>query len=503
MTTTPYGVEMVGISKRFGGIHALDQVSFAVRRGEVHALLGENGAGKSTLMKILSGAYHRDAGEIRVNGRPMGVASPLASRELGIGIIYQELALAPDLSVAENIFLGDLGGFIRRGQLHDRSRALLNELGFDLDPGTRVRDLALAYQQVVEIAKAISRDVQVLILDEPTAVLAPPEARRLLELVKNLGRRGVSVIYISHRLEEIFEVADAITVLKDGRTVGTVSPREIDVDGLINLMVGRRVETMFPPARQTFGEPALRVEGLRSGAKVQDVSFQVRAGEVLGLAGLVGSGRTETARAIFGAEGRDGGSVIVNGRTPTIRSPRDAVRAGIGLVPEDRKGQGVVTALSVRQNATMPVLGRFTNRLGMINRQTERASVGALIQRLAIKTRDMDAPVDTLSGGNQQKVVLSKWFEAGCHVILFDEPTRGVDVGAKAEIYRLIDELARGGLGVLLISSDLLEVIGMSDRILVMSRGRIAGELARPDFSEANIMRLALRGIEPEHLAAA
>ncbi len=498
-TTDDHGVEMRKISKRFGGIRALEEVSFTVRRGEVHALLGENGAGKSTLMKILSGAYQKDAGEIRLGGRPVEITNPHVSRALGIGIIYQELALAPDLTVAENIFLGDLPGLIRRGQLRTRAAALLRELGFDLDPAATVRDLPLAYQQVVEIAKAISRDVRVLILDEPTAVLAPQEARRLLKVVRDLSRRGVSVIYISHRLEEIFEVADAITVLKDGRTVGTVSPRETDVDGLINMMVGRRVTTLFPPARRTPGEVVLRVENLQRGEKVQGISFQVRAGEVLGVAGLVGSGRTETARAIFGADPRQGGTVSVAGRARTIRSPRDGVRAGIGLVPEDRKGQGVITSLSVRQNATMPVLGRFTNFCNVINRKREEAAVGDLIRRLVIKTRHMDAPVDTLSGGNQQKVALSKWFEADCRVILLDEPTRGVDVGAKAEIYRLVDELASRGLGVVLISSDLLEVIGMSDRILVMGRGRVAGELARPDFSETNIMRLALREIERDH----
>ena len=499
-----YGVEMVDISKRFGGIRALESVSFAVRRGEVHALLGENGAGKSTLMKILSGAYRRDAGEIRVGGRTVEITDPHVSRALGISVIYQELALAPDLSVAENIFLGDLRGVINRRRLRERSRVLLQELGFDLDPDALVGDLPLAYQQVVEIAKAISRDVRVLVLDEPTAVLAPPEARRLLDIVRNLSRRGVSVIYISHRLEEIFEVANAITVLKDGRTVGTVSPAEVDMHQLIDMMVGRRVTTLFPQTSRRFADPVLRVEGLRSAPKVLDVSFEVRAGEILGVAGLVGSGRTEMARAIFGAERKQHGTVTLAGQPRNIRSPREGVRAGIGLVPEDRKGQGVVTSLSIRQNATMPVLGRLTGFLGIIKRREETRAVAGLIQRLAIKTKSMDAAVDTLSGGNQQKVVLSKWFEAGCRVIILDEPTRGVDVGAKAEIYRLIAELAAQGLGVLLISSDLLEVIGMSDRILVMSRGRIAGELARPEFSEANIMRLALLEIErnPAALAA-
>ncbi len=498
-----YGVEMVGISKRFGGIHALNGVSFAVRPGEVHALLGENGAGKSTLMKILSGAYQRDAGEIRVGGKKVEISSPRISRELGISVIYQELVLAPHLNVAENIFLGELRGIVNRRRLRERSRELMCEVGFDIDPDTLVGALPLAYQQVVEIAKAISHDVRVLVLDEPTAVLAPQDARRLLEIVRGLARKGVSLIYISHRLEEIFEVADAITVLKDGRTVGTVSPKEIDVHQLIDMMVGRRVTTLFPQTQRQIAEPVLKVQNLRSDPKVLDASFELRAGEILGVAGLVGSGRTEMARAIFGADRLQQGSVTLDNQARTIRSPRDGVRAGIGLVPEDRKGQGVVTSLPIRQNTTMTVLKRLTAWLDVIKRKVERDMVSRLMSRLAVKARDMDAPVDSLSGGNQQKVVLSKWFEAGCRVIILDEPTRGVDVGAKAEIYRLINELAAQGLGILLISSDLLEVIGMSDRILVMSYGRIAGELAKPDFSEANIMRYALLGKPQEQMAGA
>ena len=493
---------MVNISKRFGGIHALNGVSFAVRPGEVHALLGENGAGKSTLMKILSGAYGRDAGEIRVGGKKVEISSPRVSRDLGISVIYQELVLAPHLSVAENIFLGELGGLVNRRRLRERSRELLRQIGFDLDPDTLVGDLPVAYQQVVEIAKAISHDVKVLVLDEPTAVLAPQDARRLLDIVRKLSQKGVSLIYISHRLEEIFEVADAITVIKDGRTVGTVSPKDIDVHGLIDMMVGRRVTTLFPQTERKFADPVLRVQNLRSAPKVLDASFELRAGEILGVAGLVGSGRTEMARAIYGADRAGGGSVTVGDRTRLNRSPREGVLSGIGLVPEDRKGQGVVTSLPIRQNTTMPVLKRLTAMFGVIKSKSERTMVGRLMGRLAVKARDMDAPVDSLSGGNQQKVVLSKWFEAGCRVIILDEPTRGVDVGAKAEIYRLIDELAAQGLGILLISSDLIEVIGMSDRILVMSYGRVAGELAKADFSEANIMRLALLGREQDQAVA-
>jgi ribose transport system ATP-binding protein len=493
-----FAVEMVGISKRFGGIRALDHVSFAVQRGEVHALLGENGAGKSTLMKILSGAYHRDEGKIRIAGKEVEIPNPHVSRELGIGIIYQELVLAPDLSVAENIFLGELPGLIPWKELQERSRAILQKIGFDLDPKTRVGDLPVAYQQVVEIAKALSKDVKILILDEPTAVLAPPEVKSLLGLVKTLSTRGVSVIYISHRLEEIFQIADAITVIKDGRTIGTVSPKEINSEQLIDMMVGRHVTDLFPGGKRKVGEVVLKVEKLRFGKKVEEVSFEARAGEILGIAGLIGSGRTETARAIFGAEHKDGGTVTLNGRRLSVHSPRDAVRQGIGLIPEDRKNQGVVISLPIRENATMAILHRFLGLLGVIKKKAEEQAVQGLAKRLAIKMRDIEAPVSSLSGGNQQKVVLSKWFGAGCRVIVFDEPTRGVDVGAKAEIYKLIDELAAEGLAVVLISSDLVEVIGMSDRILVMSRGRIAGELQKPEFSEANIMRLALQGLQQD-----
>ena len=493
-----YAVEMVGISKRFGGIRALDNVSFSVKRGEVHALLGENGAGKSTLMKILSGAYRRDAGEIRVADQAVEIATPQVSLQMGIRIIYQELMLAPDLSVAENIFLGDLPGLVPWKQLQDRSRTILKEIGFDLDPKTRLGDLPLAYQQVVEIAKALSKDVKILILDEPTAVLAPPEVKSLLGLVKRLSSRGVSVIYISHRLEEIFQVADAITVLKDGRTIGTVSPKEINSEQLIEMMVGRHITAFFTGSKRKVGKVVLRVEKLRLGKRVEEVSFECRAGEILGIAGLIGSGRTEMARAIFGAERKDGGTVTLNGKRLSIHAPRDSVRAGIGLVPEDRKAHGVVISLPIRQNATMSMLGRFLAPFGVIKKKAEGEAVQALAKRLSIKMRNIEAPVNSLSGGNQQKVVLSKWFGTGCSVIIFDEPTRGVDVGAKAEIYRLIDELAAEGLAVVLISSDLVQVIGMSDRILVMSRGRIAGELQKDEFSEANIMRLALQGLQQD-----
>ena len=487
------GVEMTGISKVFGGIRALDDVSFSVRAGEVHALLGENGAGKSTLMKILAGAHQASTGEIRIGGERVSVSSPHGSRALGIGIIHQELALAPDLTVAENIFLGELPPLVNARTLRARAASLLQDLGFAIDPGALVGSLPLAFQQAVEIAKAMSRRVRILILDEPTAVLAPPEVERLLDVVRGLSRRGVSVIYISHRLDEIFRIADQITVLKDGRTVGTYATADMDEQRLIPLMVGREAAQLFPKVARTAGEALLRVENLCAAGLVRDVSFTLQAGEVLGIAGLIGSGRTEMARAIFGADRMESGTVTLAGRRVTIRTPRQGVAAGVGLVPEDRKGQGLVLALPIRQNVTFAILSRFTNGLGLLRRTAERAAVDAIARRTTIRARNLDLPVSSLSGGNQQKVVLAKWLDAGCKVVILDEPTRGVDVGARSEIYGLIEALAAAGLGVILISSDLIEVIGASDRVLVMSGGRISGSLSRGELSEARIMQLALR----------
>ncbi len=487
------GVEMTGISKVFGGTRALDDVSFSVRAGEVHALLGENGAGKSTLMKILAGAHQATTGEIRVGGRRASVSSPHDSRALGIGIIHQELALAPDLTVAENIFLGELPSLVSARRLRARAASLLQDLGFTIDPGALVGSLPLAFQQAVEIAKAMSRQVRILILDEPTAVLAPPEVERLLDVVRALSRRGVSVIYISHRLDEIFRIADQITVLKDGRTVGTYAAADMDEHRLIPLMVGREAAQLFPKVARAAGEDLLRVENLCAAGLVRDVSFTLRAGEVLGIAGLIGSGRTELARAIFGADRMESGTVTLAGRRVTIRTPRQGVAAGIGLVPEDRKSQGLVLALPIRQNVTFAILSRFTSGLSLLRRAAERAAVDSIARRTTIRARNLDLPVSSLSGGNQQKVVLAKWLDAGCKVVILDEPTRGVDVGARSEIYGLIEALAAAGLGVILISSDLIEVIGASDRVLVMSGGRISGSLSRGELSEARIMQLALR----------
>ncbi len=483
-----YAIEMVNISKWFGAIRSLDNVSFSVRRGEVHALLGENESGKSTLMKILSGAFQQDAGQIRVCGQPAEIRNPQGSQKLGIGIVHQKLVLAPDLSVVENVFLGALPPLVPWSNLRERARLIIGELGYDIEPSIRLGDLPFACQQVVEIANALSKDAQILVLDEPSARLMPAEVQGLLRLVRTLGNRGVSVIYMSHQLEEIFQVADSITVLKEGRTIGTIVPKEITSENLVRMMACSQVDELFPGEPRKVGEIVLSADRLRFGVKMDDVSFEVRAGEILGIAGLVGAGRPEVSGAIFGAEGQQGDAIAPNGGPSVGRATRHAVRAGIELVPEVQKDPG----MPVHWNATMPVFKSLLEVFGLIKKKAETVSFDFLADRLGIKMRTIESSGGTRSDADHQKVLLSKWFGAGCRVIFFDEPTRGADAGAKAEIYRLINELASEGLAVVLISSDLVDVIALSDRMLVMSRGRIAGELKRSEFSEENIMRLAL-----------
>jgi ribose transport system ATP-binding protein len=488
---------MEHITKSFGGVHALNDVSFKVRPGEIHALVGENGAGKSTLVKILAGACPKDKGSIKICGRHADITSPHVGRKLGIAIIYQEFALVPDLTVAENIFLDRLGtkrGLINWRMLYSNAADLTMRIGFDIDPRTVVGRLSVAYQQVVEIAKALSENARILILDEPTAVLAPREVNRLFEVLAMLKGHGTGIIYISHRLGEVFKIADRITVLKDGVLTGSFMRNEVTSDEIINLMIGRELTSMFGRQGQETspGNEILRVSGLSKGKKVRDVCFSLRAGEVLGIAGLVGSGRTETARALFGADGRTAGTIVLDGSVLRIKSPTDAVNAGIGLVPEDRKTQGAILAMSVRENVTMPRLLKVLAALGLITKAKETQITSELIKRLAIKTGSTETKVEDLSGGNQQKVVLAKWFGTNCRVIILDEPTRGVDVGAKAEIYNLISDLARRGLGIVVISSQTSELIGICDRVVVMRDGQVQDVLQDKAISEENIMRLAI-----------
>jgi len=486
-------LSLEGISKHFGGVYALRGVNFDVRAGEVHALVGENGAGKSTMMKIIAGNYRPDGGQLQQDGKAIRFRSPRDALGQGVALIHQETALVPELTVAENVMLCQLPGIIRWRSMNARAAELIRSLGFEIDPAVRVATLSAAQRQVVEIAKALSLNVKLLVLDEPTASLAPSDAKRLLDIVRGLRQRGVGIVYISHRLDEVFEIADRITVLKDGVVVDTLPPSALTMDSLIRLMVGRPLAALFP--RRTgvdIGAVVLKVEGLGRRGAVADATLQVKAGEVVGLGGLIGSGRSELVRLIFGADRADAGKVFVDGVDVTPRSTVAAVRAGIGLVPEDRKGQGAVLSMSIRINSTMARLPDVSTWYGALRLAHEKRTVTELVGQLRIKARDMQADVSTLSGGNQQKVVLAKWFHAQGKVIILDEPTRGVDVGAKVEIYTLINALAAKGMAVLVVSSDHNELIGLCDRILVMGSGRLRGELQAADFSEENIVAMSL-----------
>jgi ribose transport system ATP-binding protein len=486
-------VRLTAITKSFGGVQALKGADFTVGPGEVHALLGENGAGKSTLMRILGGEMEPTSGEIEIGGEKVVFRDPRDARALGIAVIHQELALAPDLTVAENIFLGELPPVISWGSLNRRAADLIRRLGFSIDPAQTVGRLAVAHQQVVEIAKALSRDVKIIVFDEPTAVLSAQDAERLHTIIGSLRAQGVGIVYISHRLEEVFKIADRITVMKDGLGVGTVPASGVTIDQVIRMMVGRSLDAMFPDrAERTIGAERLSLQSASAGRMVKNVSLSVRAGEIVGLGGLVGSGRTEVARLIFGADRLASGSVVLDGKPLRLRSPRDAVKAGIGLLPEDRKQQGVILDKPIRVNATMARLTSVVNALGFLRTGAERRLVSDLGKSLRLKASSIEAPVSSLSGGNQQKVALAKWFHADGEVILLDEPTRGVDVGAKTEIYALINRLAEGGKAVLVISSEHQELFGLCDRILVMGEGEIRGELLPPDYSEENLLSLAM-----------
>ncbi len=489
-------VVMKGISKRFGGVQALDGVDFEARPGEVHALMGENGAGKSTLVKILSGAYSRDAGEISVATGAAESERTKGDYRKSVSVIYQEFALAPDLTVAENLFIdqmGDRRGVINWRALKGRAEALLARLGFsEIDVLQPVSALSVAYQQVVEIGKALHREAQVLILDEPTAVLTKKEVDRLFEIIAELKAKGVCIIYVSHRLEEIFRICDRITVLKDGKKVDTVNVRDVNQEQLVRMMIGRELKDYFPPRQAEIGAVMLQVNHLNAGTQVKDVSLSVRRGEVLGLSGLVGAGRTETLRAIFGADKRDSGEILIENEEVSISSPRHAVDCGVGMLPEDRKQHGVLLDLSVKINGTLTILRRLKKSFGRIDQVQEDEIVADLIQRLRAKIGSATDAVNTLSGGNQQKIALMKWLASNSKVLLLDEPTRGVDVGAKVEIYKIINELAAQGVAILFTSSEMPEVIGMADRVIVMRNGMIAGELEKGMINEFNLIKLAV-----------
>ncbi|MGL6258733.1 sugar ABC transporter ATP-binding protein [Vibrio sp. WXL210] len=489
-----YAVEIDGVSKRFGGVVALDHVDLRVEQGSIHALVGENGAGKSTLMKILSGIYKKDSGSIAINGVVANIHSPQQAQKLGIGIIHQEFSLAPDLSVAENMFLSELssGMFIDWKNLYRRAADIIENFGFDIDPRAKVETLSVAYQQIIEISKALAKQVKVLILDEPTAVLAGPEIDVLFDHLLRLKQQGVSIIYISHRLDEIFRIADKITVLKDGASVSNLLPDRCTHDDIIHAMVGRELNTIFPKTQDSTTQELLRIDGLNRGSQLIDINFTLNKGEILGIAGLVGAGRTELCRAIFGLDHVDSGAVMKLGNPLSIRSAKQAISHGIAMVPENRKEQGAVLELPISSNMTMANRKQVAPHFGFIQLSEERHICLGLSEKLRLKSASLLHNVASLSGGNQQKVVLAKWLNTDSDVLILDEPTRGVDVGAKSEIYQIIRDLAAEGRGIILVSSELPELVGMSHRVLVMAEGTVTGELTGQEINEQAIMRLAL-----------
>ncbi|MFJ1869664.1 sugar ABC transporter ATP-binding protein [Streptomyces sp. NPDC088097] len=488
--------EASGIVKRFPGVVALDGVELELRAGEVHALLGENGAGKSTLVRILAGIQAADAGTMRLAGRPYAPGDTAAAMRAGVQVVHQELNLLPNLSVAENLFFSQLPrrfGFVDRRTLHRRAAGLLAEVGLDVPPGMKAGQLGIAQMQLLEIARTLWQDCRVLVMDEPTATLTPRETERLFTLLRRLTARGTAVLYISHHLEEIFEIGNRMTVFRNGGHVVTKELAGTDTAEVIRLMVGRDMEREYPPytAREP-GPELLRAEGLRP-AGGAPLSFALRAGEVVGIAGLVGSGRTEAVRALFGADRAEGGRVWVRGEEVRIRSPRDAVRHGISLLTEDRKGQGLVLDMPLAANVTLAAI-RTVSRGGLLRRTEEERLARATVESLAVRTPGVRTAVRTLSGGNQQKAVLGRWLLAGTDVLIVDEPTRGIDVGARYEIHQQLTGLAEQGKALLVVSSDLPELLGICDRILVFSRGALAGEVARADFDGSRILALAYSG---------
>lgn len=484
------------ITKSFAGVRALKGVSFDLRAGEVHALVGENGAGKSTLIKTVSGAHLADSGTMAVNGQLIEQNSPVLSKSLGIAVIYQRPALLPDLTVAENIALGlePRGGarVVKWSERRARAKELLARVGSTISPDAPVHSLTMPEQQLVEIARALGANARILILDEPTASLSDREVERLLEVIKDLRKQGVGIVYISHRLEELFIIADRVTILRDGATVGTWPMSEMDNSKLIRHMVGRELTAIYPKEKVPLGQPVVRLKnvGCRDSG-VRNVSFDVRAGEILGLAGLVGAGRTELARVLFGLTPADSGSIELLGKAVTIRAPAQAAQLGIAYVPEDRRRHGVILEMPVTTNASLAVLDRVSKN-GWIDFQQERTLAQGYVKQLLIKTASIDTPVGDLSGGNQQKVSISRWLATNPKLLILDEPTQGIDVGAKAEIYRLMCQLAGQGMAILMISSDLPEVLGMSDRIVVMHGGTVTGTLDRAGATQEQVLSLAL-----------
>ncbi|HCV44451.1 MAG TPA: D-xylose ABC transporter ATP-binding protein [Bacteroidetes bacterium] len=494
---TPPLLCMCNIRKQYPGVLALDDVSFELRSGEVHCLIGENGAGKSTLIKILSGAVQKNSGEIVVDGKSVGLYSPAEVQRLGIGIIHQEFKLVPELSVAENILLGNEPQkkglpFIDVDRMHSIARASLSQLGEEIDTRAPISSLSIAERQLVEIAKALSKNIRILAMDEPSAALTDKELENLFKVIRRLKTEGVGIIYISHRLEEIFEIGDQVTILRDGRCIHTCPINEIDRPGLIRHMVGRELEKEFPTAELERGKEILRIRNLSAGM-LRDINLTLHRGEVLGLAGLVGAGRTELARVVFGADPKDSGEIFLDQKPIHPRSPREAIDLGIGLLTEDRNKYGLVMQMNVRENISLSNLHDVV-RGPFVNRAKENEVARQFSDNLRIKTPSIEQEVEVLSGGNRQKVVLARWLFTESKVLIFDEPTAGIDVGVKLEIYNLINNLAQKGIGVLVISSELSELLGMCTRIAVMHEGRIVGVLDRNEATQEKVMTLATGG---------
>lgn len=496
MANQPFVLKMRNISKGFPGVQALDKVSFQLRPGEVHALLGENGAGKSTLIKILAGDYQEDQGEIFIGGQQVQIETPAQSADQGVSVIHQEMHLISSLSVAENIMLGRipqgrLPGMVSWKNAGHRAAEVVESLGVTLDVWAKVEDLNVAQKQVVEIAKALSRDARIVVMDEPTAALTDREVQGLFHVIRSLKERGVSIIYISHRLDEIFAIADRVTVMRDGLNVGTVDVAQTNHAQLVKMMVGRELAEMYPKRDITVGQEILRVKNLNQGENIHDINFTVKRGEILGIFGLMGSGRTHLAKTLFGDIKKDSGQVFVLGQEVKIDTPEQAKGARLGLVPVDRKGEGLLLNQSLRRNVTLANLSSYM-RFGFTRRNAERASAKKWVQKLDIRAYSIEQEVKNLSGGNQQKVTLAKWLETDLEVLILNEPTWGIDVAAKVEIYQLLEDLCEQGLGVIMMSSELPEILAMADRILVMCQGRITAEYSRETATQELLLQAAI-----------
>lgn len=495
-------LRLEGISKSFPGVHALDDVQFELRRGEVHALVGENGAGKSTLMKIIAGVYTKDAGRIIYQGKPVEIPNPRAAQHLGISMIFQELNLMPHLTVAQNIFIGReprarLRFVLDDKKINDQTVAILESLRLNIDPRAKVGALTVAKQQMVEIAKALSYNSQILIMDEPTAALTDAEIEDLFSVIRNLRAQGVGIVHISHRLEELKQISDRITVMRDGRYIDTKQTNEVTIDQIISMMVGRTIYESTPELPETPSqEVVLEARHLNRGKVIRDVSFELKKGEILGFSGLVGAGRTEVARAVFGADKLDSGEIFIKGKPVKIKTPGDSVKHGIGYLSEDRKRYGLTLGMDVQTNIVLAAFNKFLGAIGWVNNKRIHDTAQTYVEKLAIKTPGLQQKVKNLSGGNQQKVVIGKWLTADTDILIFDEPTRGIDVGAKSEIYHLLNELARQGKSIIMISSELPEILRMSHRVLVMCEGRVTGVLDIRDATQEKIMTYATQRSE-------